>query len=452
MVNHMWNYESIGLFFQKYYERLLTSSQIDGREMFIEEFKDEHGIPTSPNEKFLFPFKKEGFVYLVPSEYKDKFPIMVKNYQRMSYSGKGYRLVTNLKPMKIMPEKTMEFRELVNKFAKLPHTNKTHDLLWRLISIVSFIDRINVRIATNPEFGKDSKINIIGSLTGEIGKISNPTIAKLEYLLNNKVCFINEVAGINSTSKQDIEQFILQCGDFNNVYNKRSRAGAGSSEKYDISKMSLIIAYNDLGQYNDDKKFFDFMWTNGGAIKNRILPLLLNGKIQADFNTPFDAEEVVKKNWYDYIKFMRALLYFRYNNVNSLKWDTPKFSFSSDRWERNFIIIAKWLAEYSKTQQEYDELLKELYKAHASYQKMIGHGDNSGASDSDLSSSNPLEESIGNADRDRVLLYIGKFDKGTGIDIGTILVACSVEEDLLKEMSAKADIYEIKPGRYSRLD
>ena len=76
-------------------------------------------------------------------------------------------------------------------------------------------------------------------------------------MLFNKICFINEVSGINTQSKQDVEQFVLQCGDFNNEYNKRSRASSGSSEKYDISKMSLGL--NNCIKQDGAKKIVDFM-------------------------------------------------------------------------------------------------------------------------------------------------------------------------------------------------
>ena len=440
--NKVWDYGSVGAFFQQYYDKLLTENMICGNELFIEDYKDEHGMPTSLS-KFLFPLKKDKFTYLVASEYINKLPIMVKWYEKTSYSGKGYRLVTDLKPMKITPQKTMTFRQLVNDFATLQHDTPKQDLLWRLISLVAYVDRINVRVATNPEFGKDSKLNIINSLTGEIGKISNPTIAKLEYMLFNKVCFINEVAGINSQSKQDVEQFLLQCGDFNNEYTKRSRASAGSSEKYDISKMSLIIAYNDLGQYSSTSKYFDFMWTNTGAINNRILPFLFTGRITEDFNEVFDIDKVVKDNWDFYIKFMRALLYFKDTPIVKLKWKQPEFEFMTDRWKRNFTIILKWVDLYSESQEEFNMIARDLYECHLRYNRMItGKGEEETVTEEKLS---VIEESMMASDEQRALDYLRQHGESP-------VEALEVSDEAIEALKKKVDIFEVKPGRVSLLE
>ena len=449
-----WHYNSTDMFFKKYYERLITENMLSSGEMFIENYKDSDGYET-PCSKFFFPFKKDSFTYLIPSEYveKRKLPLLVEKYERVSYSGKGYRLPTKLKPMKIRPEKTMSFRELIDTFANISHTNDKHDLLWRMVSIIAFVDRINVRAATNPEFGKDSKLNLINSLTGEVGKVSNPTIAKLEYLLFNKVIFINEVSGINSASKTDVEQFLLACGDFNNEYNKRSRASAGSSEKYDISEMSLVIAYNDLKQYTNDKKFFDFMWTNTGAINNRILPLLFDGKIDEDYTTPFNAEETVKDNYDDYVKFLRALLYYKNNKQTKIQWKDSVQNFGDNgRWERNFTTLKKWISLYAESQEEFNSLIDDLYVAHKKYLKMVGyHPPTSEVITSDQPSSPFLEEESMNPEQDRVLKYIEKYDKGKGVLIDTIMTACLVEESVINQMSSKGDIYESTAGMFKIL-
>lgn len=433
--NKVWDYGSVGAFFRLYYDKLLTENMITGGELYIEEYKDVDGSPTTCS-KFFFPLKKGKFTYLIESKDIKGLPIMVHHYERMSYSGKGYRLADDIEPMRITPEKTMSFRELVNNFANIAHDRPNMDLLWRLVSVVSFVDRINVRVATNPEFGKDSKLNIINSLTGEIGKISNPTIAKLEYLLFNKVCFINEVAGINSQSRQDVEQFLLQCGDFNNEYVKRSRASAGSSEKYDISKMSLVIAYNDLSQYTNTSKYFDFLWTNTGAINNRILPLLFSGKIIEDFNEVFDAEIVARENREFYIKFLRALLYFKGTSITTLKWKQPSFEFGTDRWKRNFLIILRWIDLYAESQEEFDLISKGLFECHLRYNRMI-HGDKSErvVEEEPLS---VIEESMMASDEQGVL---DKLKNGSCNvdDLG-------VSDELLEKMKKKGDIFEEKPG------
>lgn len=443
----MWYYDSVNLFFHKYFDNLLTENMISGNEMFITEYKDEEGLSVELN-RHLFPIKKNKLIYLVPTEAVNKLPIMVMESEKVAYMSKGYRLVKKYKPMKIMPEKTMTLKELVTSFAVAQHNNKDHDFYWRLLSIISYIDRINIRVATNPEFGKDSKLNIISSLTGEIGKISNPTIAKMEYLLFNKVLFINEVAGINSQSKQDVEQFLLQCGDFNNEYNKRSRASVGTTEKYDISKLSLVIAYNDLKQYGDKKeKYFDFMWVNRGAINNRILPFLFEGKIMENFTEVFNVEKTVNKNFSNYVRFLRALLYYKEMDKNTAKYKWLEFNFETERWKRNFAVINKWVDEVAESQEEYEDIVKGLYKAHLSYLKMVGYQIASTSNDTEDTQPNPLFESAENKHKQEVRDYLELHGE---VDTVKLLTATKVPEEIINKMKQEGILYE-KSGKINLL-
>jgi hypothetical protein len=456
-----WHYNTTDLFFKKYYERLLTQNMVNGAEMYIENYKDSEGSETECSQ-FFFPLKKDMFVYLIPSDFMKELPVLIERYDKISYSGKGYLLPKEnaIKRMRIKPEATFTFRELVDSFATSKHSKPLHDTLWRMIAIILFTDRINVRVATSPEFGKDSKLNLLNSLCGEIGKISNPTIAKLEYLLFNKIILINEVSGINSQSKQDVEQFLLACGDFNNEYNKRSRAGAGSSEKYDISKLSLVIAYNDIKQYTNSSKYFDYMWTNAGAIRNRIIPFLFEGKVEEDYSTPYDIEEAVKKNWQFYIKFIRALMYYKENPVNDyqfknnyeIRWDEQ-----SGRWERNFITIRKWLSYYCKTQEEYDMMSKELHQCHLNYNRMLNNDERKEDvvidNDPDEVVTETTEEPISNLNTEYIVTkYLDKFDTDKkGIPVETIMFALQLEDEVINKLKTRGVIYEPKAGFISLL-
>ena len=437
-----WHYNTTDLFFKRYYDKLLTENMIAGGEMYIEEAKDNDGSPITLS-KFYFPLKKDKFIYLIPSKDINNLPVLIEKCEKISYSSKGYMLPKKLIPMRIKPEMKMSFRELVDSFATSEHSNPDHNLFWRLITIVSFVDRINVRVATSPEFGKDSKLNLLNSLTGVIGKVSNPTIAKLEYLLFNKIILINEVSGINSQSKQDVEQFILACGDFNNEYNKRSRASAGSSEKYDINNLSLVIAYNDLSNYTNTEKYFDFMWTNAGAINNRILPFLLQGKTTQDFSKVFNIDDAVKDNWNFYVNFIRALLYFQNNKQQNYKWDNNiKVDFGgSGRWKSNFTTIMKWLSLYCESQEEYDKMVKELYQCHLNYTKSL-HGNR------DAYETEVVEEDMSERDFEKLVVsYLEKYDGDKkGIDITTILNALQIEESELSKLKVMGIIFEPKAG------
>lgn len=352
---------------------------ISGEEIRIQTYKDVKGAEIQTN-LFVYPIKKNNVVYLIPSEFIDKMPLLIEKEEKISFRSKGYRLPLHdnsrfmVKPMRIRPERGMSFRELVDNFANGEHENKEDDLLWRMMTLIAFLDRVNIRVATPPEFGKDSKMNLINAMTGSIGMISNPTIAKLEYMLHNKVLFLNEVSGIGSQSKADIEQFLLQTSDFNNKYTKRSRAGAGSSEEYKIQNLSVVVVYNDIKQYQDESKYFDFMWTNAGAINNRIIPFLFAGKQLVKYKRDFDVDEVVRENWDFYLKWLRALLYYQDNKFEDDKgFPVVDYDFGKNgRWQINFATIQRWIGKYAKDYPEYKKLCDLLYSKHLDYLKMVG--------------------------------------------------------------------------------
>ncbi|WP_298753802.1 hypothetical protein [uncultured Arcobacter sp.] len=453
-----WRYECVDTFFDRYYDRLLTENMITGDEMYIKEYVDSNGEKQEIT-MFFYPLKKGKVIYLIPSKFINKLPLMVEKYEQVSFRNKGYRLPkinedtgkVALRPMRIKPEKQMSFRDLVDSFAEARHENPIHNTLWKLIVLTSIMDRINVRVATPPEFGKDSKVNLINSLVGNVGMISNPTIAKLEYLLFNKLIFLNEVSGIGSTSKDDVEQFLLATADFNNKYVKRSRASKGSKEDYNISKLSVVIAYNDIEQYKNQDKYFDVLWTNAGAVNNRILPFLFNGKLKTDYNAVVDINEIVSENWDFYLRFLRTLLHYQ-ENPND---DTKNYKLQSEldmsgngRWEKNINTIKKWVSKYARDEGEYNDLINKLYDAHLEYLKMVGVKTSPLPTNlQPLESDETIEEEVKEDPSEIVIKYLKKFDRdGKGIDINILLRATQTEEDTINKMKLYGQIMEIKNG------
>ena len=375
-----WHYDTLAEFNRQWYDGLLTTSNLLDEELFISEYKDENGIPTIV-EKFFFVLKSGKIKYLLDSGLIDKLPIIAKHIEKVSYKGKGYRLITNAKSVKFKPERAMSFRELVDSFADYQHSEPEELFKLKLIVLVSWLNRINVRIATEPAFGKDSVVNVLSYLMGNIGKVNNPTIAKLEYLLYNKVLMINEVSGIKSEDRQYVEQFLLSAGDFSNTYEKRSRASSGSSEKYDISKLSLILAYNTLNNYKNQDKYFDYMFQNNDAVVSRIMPFKFDGILTEHFDIPFDAKQEVEQSKEYFEDFIRTMMYYREHLYDEMKHYKLKKglkqaidSIPHQRWKQTFNRLMLYVDLYSEGETEFNRLVAGLYNSHLSYQRMLVGG------------------------------------------------------------------------------
>jgi len=114
-----WRYECVDTFFDRYYDRLLTENMITGDEMYIKEYVDSNGEKQEIT-MFFYPLKKGKVIYLIPSKFINKLPLMVEKYEQVSFRNKGYRLPkinedtgkVALRPMRIKPEKQMSFRDL----------------------------------------------------------------------------------------------------------------------------------------------------------------------------------------------------------------------------------------------------------------------------------------------------------------------------------------------------
>ena len=377
-----WHYDTLAEFNRQWYDGVLTQSDLLDEELFISEYKDTYGNPTIA-DRFFFVLKSGKIKYLLDSDLVDKLPIIVKSYEKVSYKGKGYRLITSAKSVKFKAEKRMSFRELLNTFAEFRHSEPSEFLKWKLIVIVSWLNRINVRVATEPAFGKDSVVNVLSYLMGNVAKVANPTIAKLEYLLFNKVLMINEVSGIKAEDRHYIEQFILSAGDFSNTYEKRSRASGGSVERYDISNLSLLLTYNTLNNYKTEDKYFDYMFQNNDAVISRVIPFKFSGVLEERFDKVFNVKEELEKSNSYFENFIRTMMYYKditnvYNELHKYKLhDNIKQAVDNikhQRWKQTFNRLMLYADLYSESELEFNQLVAGLINSHWAYDRMLNGG------------------------------------------------------------------------------
>jgi hypothetical protein len=341
-------------------------------EMFVNEAKDEYGEKIIVREYF-YPFVKNNQRFLLKSDSLYLLPVKIEETQKVAIEKKGYYIITKFSPRGFGASKTFDsFKHFVDSFCDYTHTNDKDFIIWKIIAIMSYISRLNVRVATNPAFGKDSVFKVLNAFLGDIGIVHNPTIAKLEWLLPNRVIVTNEVGGIKSTDKYYLEQFYLTCGDFSNQYEKRSRAILkGSHDKYDIHKLSNIVCYNRLEDYplSSQDKYYDMVFNK--AVRERFLPLKLNGKITEKFSLIKNPEILVKENKKVYKEVIKYLKYLQDHFEDEVK-DYKKYNFEfKDRMLRNWETICTGLNMYASDENEYKDLVIHTYKRFCDYINMV---------------------------------------------------------------------------------
>jgi hypothetical protein len=320
-------------------------------------------------------FLEKGRVkYFLPTNFENKFPFKILKATEKDYKSDVFQFIQEIKPIAIPAEKRMTFRELIDNFTAFKHTAPKHFLLYKIASLAAYVDRVNFRVSTISGFGKDSVINTITGLVNSTVNIYGATFAKLEYTLMNKLMVINELGNLKKDDMVNMQEFLLAVGAYFNSYTKRSRKTATTQEQYDISKLSLIILYN-LPEYytNKGQQYFDQMFTK--AVINRFIPFVFDGKITTSFEKLLDFKGVVNRNRDVYKNVIATINYYRQNNIKDIKYEVDtnviKFPDYLKRYERSLNIILKYVAEYCESQEEFDDLSKELFKCHLAYQKQI---------------------------------------------------------------------------------
>lgn len=317
--------------------------------------------------------EKDRETFFVPDKLIREMPMKVVDTHEVDYKGDVFKIIINSKTIVLPAVKKVSFRELVDIIGHYQHTNPLHFILYKILTIVAFVDRINIRVSTDSGFGKDSIVETIKHLLGETVNIYGATFAKLEYLLNNKLMILNEMGNLDADEKRIMQEFLLAVGAYFNSYTKRTRRTLSTQEIYDISKLSLMILYN-LPSYYEGKaqQYFDQIFTR--AVTNRFIPFVFDGHLTSKFNRVINPRDIMEKNTETYKNIISTLTYYRQNNLTEIKYNVPdvvKFGTHEERYYRTFNTTMKYIAEYAESQEEFNSLVTELFNCYRKYGKLL---------------------------------------------------------------------------------
>jgi len=303
----------------------------------------------------------------------DKLPLKVTQKKEVDYKGDVFNFVQGVESVKIPNVKSISFKDVVNLLGSFPHTNELHWTLYKILSVASFCDRINYRVITPLGFGKDCIVNNLIALVGDTVNLYGATFAKLEYSLKYKNLIFNEMGNLKPEDKSNMQQFLLASGAYFNEYTKRSRKTEDTQEQYDISRTSIGILYNPPEYYIErGQEYFDVMFTK--AVISRFIPFFFEGLIQVPQLT-VSPKDVAESNMEDYKNVVSTLNYYKENYLNlENKYELPieiGFNKGEERFERTFLTIAKYVAEYSEDEEEYKELIVSLFNCFRNYLNKI---------------------------------------------------------------------------------
>mgnify|MGYP001579601861 CR=1 FL=1 len=319
-------------------------------------------------------FKLGNFKCLYASQKINALPISLINplqepssFSKVNLGNKVFYKLLKYNTRKIKAEKTMLPYDFFNKFSDLEHSNQLHYRLYKALNLCGYFTRINARVASESEFGKNGVTKTLKYLTNKTRIITPASYpALLRGLPTTKVLNITEPKEF-----EGFDTFLEQVGDKDTHFEnpKLESKGHQTHNEYDISKLSVLLTYNTLNYYRDrqqENKFFDNMFRYN--IQSRYLPFMFRGFIKhiekQDLNDEvYDELLEWLRNFYYYEENWEKYLHNYGVDLSKLKWGI--------RYKESFEQIIKFIDFISFDEKDFYNMVDELVKCHIAYERMV---------------------------------------------------------------------------------
>jgi hypothetical protein len=239
--------------------------------------------------------------------------------------------------------------------------------------LAQLLGKANFAVSTEAGFGKDSGVDTLGHLIGNCATIENPSVPKLEFLAKTiKILAFNEVVTTTAMKVDEINQFLLAVAAHKPTLTKRSRRSDDVSEYIDISKLSILLLYNDIDHYKFGTPFFDEVAP--AAVLDRFPRLRLTGRFTHVFENlaTKDITEVVKANYDMLHNVVRSLYWYKQSYVSEYHgYDTTKLIDMPYRWQINTQVLFTIIDVLCDTQAEFDEYIHTFNGAVVDYTEQL---------------------------------------------------------------------------------
>jgi len=480
----LWNFKTVGVYEALKFSTLLHEHNVISSSVIRYEFADDNVNSDGITSVSGWLLKKDKILYLLDKDDINKLPIRINEKQIQEIILKNNKHVQILhEPIsfKITPNKIFTFRTLIDSMCPFKHSQPDNYTLYKIIMVGAWLDRYYVRLCTESEFGKDSFSTPMQSLLQDYRVVSEPRTvpAILREITRDGVIVFNEACGnLKKDVKDVMEGFMLNVAADDPIYKNGAKASAahGTKDVYDISGESVVAIYNNLQQYKEVKKYFDYQFNNNDAIQSRLLPLKANGVLLEDFSIELDFADLAEKNQTYYANVLKSLSWYKQNHFAEYSQNTHfkpiSTDFLSNRHKNTFNKIMAKIALYCENQEEYDKFVNLLITWNKDYYRMLNNepelagflklGVNNSKPDlntsfpatgDSLQQSMPSFEEIIIDDDPTSLKFIdvlfNELIKRTD-DMQTLVVKFG--DDYIQSKLNKREIFEYKPGRVKLLE
>jgi hypothetical protein len=361
------------------YEEHLVSKNLK----YIEEFKrEEDGEPLAGMKGYFAT--KDMTKYWLDESYGGKnarelLPLRVgEDFEVMTLREDVVYRVLNPVPFKIVPEVKIPVRELLFDMLPFSHSNPDQWLLAKIVAISGYVSQDFVTVCSPSAFGKTAVYKALHYLTSKCPVYKPRSVpGALAQITGTGNMVFDEAQKCDSKIREVMEDLSLRLADGSKDYINGALKSALTKTVYDCPLQSVTYLYNTIEQYqNPEKDYFDVVWVNPGAMRDRFLQLKFDGVLTQEFNKGFDVVGTADENLRYYMFVAKTLLALQELKVK----DGYKRRFErtnyvpvvlSNRQSQTYENLTWIIDLVCHTPQEYNRLCSALDKCIVSYRDMV---------------------------------------------------------------------------------
>ena len=322
---------------------------------------------------------KDRCKYWITPQFIDSLPVRVEDEECDEYTHQDDVVLypRNPKIFKITPEECFKPTEFLDHFMNFKHSNQTTWDLIRIIGIALQIGRGYVCLATNPSSGKTSVFDTLHSITDTCPVFKPRSVpGVLHQITGTGNMVFDDVLEARKDVREIMEEMCLQIGGWRSIYINGALHTVNTKKEYSVTNQSITFLYNRRKDYsNPDKKYFDIMFENNGAIDNRFLKVMLNGVLEEDFKVDFNISKTAEEHKLYYIKLAKYFLWLMEekakNNLKKRYTPTNRLLTLKGRRKDIFENIDIIMQQFAKNSKQYNDWHTALELGVIAYQDMF---------------------------------------------------------------------------------
>ena len=370
------------------YNEYITADDIRGskapqnyHEVFA--FDPETGEPTAHPvmpidlQKIVF-VRKNGQNYMLPVQFEQEFPLrVVGGFECLAKKSDKtvYKFVKKVASINVPADALgTSFRERIDSFNPIEHTNPLHLTLMKLLAFASAHSGTGVGICSTTEFGKGIYFSLLKYAGTNTVFLKAPTEAFLyQSVCINKTLVFDEITTAPSEKVTLIENLVIGLKDNTPELPKQALTRGYEKKSADLTSVSAVFTFNRPKDLKRGKPFEE-VWGNPAAIKSRFPLFLFTGKVDqsVDNPSPHEIQEAIHNQKEFFKQEMMKTSYWAKNLHLAREgkgWDRSVLALKG----RHYTNAKAWIdaiESYCETPEEFRKYLVELNKCRNNYERM----------------------------------------------------------------------------------